>query len=206
MLATLAATPFVIRLLGAPSYGVLALVHVLIGYLSLADMGMGTASTRFGSMAHARGDDDGEAAVIWSALAIAMVPAATVALVLALGARPLVEHGLRLPLYLPGPALIAVRLAAVGYLARTIAAVLNTPAMVRLRMDLVVFVTAGTSVAQILMVPVVLILGGGLTGAVAVVARDGVSTALLYALLRSRVLPPLRPAPIRPVLLETAAP
>src|SRR5258708_5284005 len=88
MLATLAATPFVIRLLGPPGYGVLALVHVLIGYLSFADMGMGTASTRFGSVAHARGDDDGEAAVVWAALAIPIVPAATVDTVLAMGALP----------------------------------------------------------------------------------------------------------------------
>src|SRR2546430_550163 len=44
MVATLVATPFVIRLLGPASYGVLALIHVLIGYLSVADLGMGTAS------------------------------------------------------------------------------------------------------------------------------------------------------------------
>src|SRR3954471_21286040 len=67
MLATLIATPFVIRFLGPASYGVLALVHVLIGYLTAADMGMGMASTRFGSLAHARGDDEGEATAIWSA-------------------------------------------------------------------------------------------------------------------------------------------
>jgi O-antigen/teichoic acid export membrane protein len=179
MVATLVATPFVIRLLGAPSYGLLALVHVLIGYLSFADMGMGTASTRFGSVAHARGDDDGESAVIWSSLAIAAVPSAMVALALAVGARLLVEQGLRLPAYLQASAVIAVRLAALGFLARTVAGVLNTPAMVRLRMDLVVLVTAGTSVGQILLVPVVVFLGGGLTGAVTVVAGAGVAAALL---------------------------
>src|SRR5258706_16023182 len=90
MLATLVATPFVIRLLGVPGYGVLALVQVLIGYLSVADMGMGTASTRFGSVAHARGDDEGEAAAIWSSLAIAAVPAVTGALAVVLGSQPLV--------------------------------------------------------------------------------------------------------------------
>jgi len=205
MLATLVATPFVIRLLGAASYGVLALVHVLIGYLSVADMGMGTASTRFGSVEHARGDDEGEAAAIWSALAIAAVPAATLALALAVGARPLVEHGLRIPVYLQGSAVIAVRLAALGFLARTIAAVLNTPALVRLRMDLVVFVTAGTSVAQILLVPVVLVLGGGLTGAVAVVAGAGVAAALLYAVIGSWLLPPLRRPRIRREMLKPLA-
>jgi O-antigen/teichoic acid export membrane protein len=205
MLATLVATPFVIRLLGAPGYGVLALVHVLIGYLSVADMGMGTASTRFGSAAHARGDDEGEAAAIWSSLAIAAVPAVTVALALVLGARPLVEYGLRLPAYLHGAAVIAVRLAALGFLARTIVAVLNTPAMVRLRMDLVVLVTAGTSVGQILLVPVVLFLGGGLTGAVMVVAGAGVAAATLYAVIGLRLLPRLRRPHVSRELLKPLA-
>ncbi|HXH41819.1 MAG TPA: flippase [Thermoanaerobaculia bacterium] len=192
MLTTLVATPFVIRLLGAPGYGLLALVHVLIGYLSFADMGMGTASTRFGSVAHARGDDEGESAVIWTSLAIAAVPAATVALALALGARPLVAYGLRLPVSLQASAVIAVRLAALGFLARALAGVLNTPAMVRLRMDLVVLVTAGTSVGQILLVPVVLFLGGGLTGAVMVVAGAGLTAALSYAVIGARLLPRMR--------------
>jgi O-antigen/teichoic acid export membrane protein len=205
MLTTLLATPFVIRLLGAPGYGVLALVHVLIGSLGFADMGMGTASTRFGSLAHARGDNEGESAAIWSSLAIAAASAIPVALVLALGARPLVEYGLRLPVNLQTPAVIAVRLAALGFLARTIAGVLNTPALVRLRMDLVVLITAGTSVGQILLVPVVLALGAGLTGAAAVVAGAGVAAALLYAVAGARLLPALRRPHINVALLKPLA-
>lgn len=205
MLATLVATPFVIRLLGPPGYGVLALVHVLIGYLSFADMGMGTASTRFGSIAHARGDDQGEATAIWSALVLAVVPATTVALMLALGARPFVEHGLRLPSYLLEPAVIAVRLAALGFVARAVAGVLNTPAVVRLRMDLVVLITSGTAVGQILLVPVVLYFGGGLTGAVEVVAGAALACAGLHALTGLRLLPPLRRPHISGEMLKPLA-
>jgi O-antigen/teichoic acid export membrane protein len=205
MLATLVATPFVIRMLGAPSYGVLALVHVLIGYLSFADMGMGTASTRFGSVAHARGDDEGEATAIWSALAIAAVPATTVSLLLALGARLLVEQVLRLPAFLHEPAVIAVRLAAFGFLCRAIAGVLNTPAVVRLRMDLVVLITTGTATGQILLVPVVLVLGGGLTGAVMVVAGAALAAALLHAVVGMRLLPPLRRPHVSRDLLKPLA-
>lgn len=205
MLATLIATPFVIRLLGPPSYGVLALINVLIGYLSFADMGMGTASTRFGSQAHARGDDEGEATAIWSALALAAVPAMAVALALAFGARPLVERGLRLPAYLRDPAVIAVRLAAFGLFARAMAGVLNTPAVVRLRMDLVALVTVGTSVGQVLLVPVVIYLGGGLTGAVSVVAGAGVAAAVLYAVIGARLLPRMRRPHIRGELLKLLA-
>jgi O-antigen/teichoic acid export membrane protein len=205
MLATLLATPFVIRLLGAQSYGVLALVHVLIGSLSFADMGMGTASTRFGSLAHARGDDEGESTAIWSSLAIAGVSSTLAALVLALGARPLVEYGLRLPVNLQTPAVIALRLAALGFLARTIAGVLNTPALVRLRIDLIVLITTGTAVGQILLVPVVLFLGTGLTGAAAVAAGAGVAATLLYAVAGARLLPALRRPHINVALLKPLA-
>jgi len=205
MLATLIATPFVIRLLGTASYGILALVHVLISYLSFADFGMGTASTRFGSIAHARGDDEGEATAIWSALLIAIVPATIVALILTIGARPFVEYGLRLPTDLQTPAVIVVRLAVLGFLARTVAAVLNTPAVVRLRMDLVVLVISGTSVAQILLVPVVLVLGGGLTGAVMVVAGAAVATALAFGVIGARLLPAFRRPRISSDLLKALA-
>jgi len=205
MIATLVATPFAIRLLGPASYGVLALIHVLIGYLSVADMGMGTASTRFGSIAHARGDDDGEATAIWSALVLAAIPATTVALALAIGARPLVEHGLRLPSYLHEPAVIAVRLAAIGFFARAMAGVLNTPALVRLRMDIVVLITAGTSTAQVLLIPIVLFLGGGLTGAVMVVAGAAIAAALSFAIAGVRLLPRLRRPHVSAELIKPLA-
>ena len=205
MLATLIATPFVIRLLGPASYGVLALVHVLIGYLSFADLGMGTASTRFGSQAHARGDDDGEAAAIWTSLLLAIIPAATVALALILGARPLVERGLRLPPNLHDAAVICVRLAAIGFLARAIAGVLNTPAIVRLRMDLYVSILSGTAVVQIVLVPIVIYFGGGLTGSATVVAGAAIATALLFAIVGVRLLPALRRPHIDRELLHALA-
>jgi O-antigen/teichoic acid export membrane protein len=205
MLATLVATPFTIRLLGAQSYGVLTLVHVLIGYLSFGDLGMGTASTRFGSRAYAAGDDRGEATAIWSALALAVIPATTLTILLMFGAPLLVEHGLHLPLSLRPVAILAMRLAAVGFLARAVAGVFNTPAFVRLRMDLVALITAGTAAGQILLIPVVLLLGGGLTSAVMVVAGAAIATALLYAIAGVKLLPSLRQPHVDRTLLKPLA-
>jgi O-antigen/teichoic acid export membrane protein len=205
MLATFIATPFVIRLLGAASYGVLALVHVLIGYLSFADMGMATASTRFGSLAHARGDDEGEATAIWTSLLLAIIPAATVSLALALGARVFVERGLRLPPNLHDAAVICVRLAALGFLARAIAGVMNTPAIVRLRMDISVAILSGTAVAQIAFVPIVIYLGGGLTGGAMVIAAAAILCALLYTIAGVHLLPALRRPHIDREMLRTLA-
>jgi O-antigen/teichoic acid export membrane protein len=196
MLAALLATPFVIRLLGAEQYGLLALSNVLFTYLAFADMGMGIASTRFGADAHARKDDRSEILAIWTSLAIASVPALLIALSLALGARVLVGEILRLPPHLHETAVVVVRLTALGFFARAIAGVLNTPQVVRLRMDLMTLITTGTSVIQIVLVPIVVFLGGGLIGAVAVIAGTSILAAILHATVSSRLLPGM----LRPVV------
>src|SRR5581483_6682316 len=123
MLATLLATPWTLRLLGPERYGVLALMHVIGGYLAFADLGMGTASTRFGAMAHEQGDDHGEAAAIWSSLLLALIPATFVGATLFTLARPLVVQGLRLPPSLHAAAIFCVQAAAIAFIARSVAGV-----------------------------------------------------------------------------------
>ncbi|HYP26520.1 MAG TPA: flippase [Blastocatellia bacterium] len=177
---SLVSTPFVIRLLGAESYGVLALINVLIGYLAFADLGMGAASTRFGSQAHARGDDEGEASVVWTALALSFFPSAMAALTLAVSAPWLAEHALRLPDHLHPAAVSALRVAALGFVARAVSGVLNTPQLVRLRIDLYTLINSGSAVVQVALVPVVLALGGGLVGAVTVGAAVAASTLFVH--------------------------
>jgi O-antigen/teichoic acid export membrane protein len=178
---SLVATPFVIRLLGTESYGVLALINVLIGYIAFADLGMGAASTRFGSQAHARGDDEEEASVVWTALTLSLIPSMIAALALALAARPLVEHALRLPDHLQGAAVIALRIAAVGFVARAVSGVLNTPQLTRLRIDLYTLINSGSAVVQVALVPIILALGGGLVGAVTVVSGMTIATLIAHA-------------------------
>ena len=190
--ATLVATPFVIRFLGTEGYGVLSLINILIGYLSFADMGMGWASTRFASEAHARQDDAGEATIVWTALFMAALPALLVSLILMLISRPLIEQGLRLPQHLQDPAIVALRIAALGFVGRAVAGVINTPELVRLRMDLIALINAATSGGQILLLPVILFLGGGLKGAAAVIASAGILAAILHTLVAMHLLPSLR--------------
>jgi O-antigen/teichoic acid export membrane protein len=191
LLASLAATPFVIRLLGLEAYGVLSLINIVIGYLAFAEMGMGSASTRFGADFHGRNDDDGEVAVIWTSLLIALVPALLAALALAALAGQLVEQALHLPSHLHREAALAIQLAAVGFVARCVSGVINTPQLVRLRMDLHTLIIAGTGVAQILLVPLVLFLGGGLVGAVAVITGSAIVAVLIQAATSASLLPQL---------------
>src|SRR5215467_474427 len=97
LITSFLATPFIIRLLGTESFGVLSLINVVISYLTFSEFGMGVASTRFGSEAHAHNDQEKESAVVWTSLVIAAVPTLLVSVIFAFGARYTVEHALRLP-------------------------------------------------------------------------------------------------------------
>lgn len=192
VLAALVATPIVIRLLGPESYGALALINVLIGYLSFADLGMTVASTRFAADASEREGDDSEAAVVWTSLALSLVPALLLAASVALFARPLVVHALKLPVHLQDVTTIGLRIAAAGFVFRVAAGVMNSPQLVRLRMDLNALVTHGATLLQVVLVPVVLFCGGGLTGAVTVVAISALLGALAHTRVSMKLLPALR--------------
>jgi O-antigen/teichoic acid export membrane protein len=202
MLVMLITTPYIIRRLGAEAYGVLTLINVLIGYLAFADMGMGKAATRFAADAHTRQDNDGEAAVVWTSLLIAFIPAGLSAALLATFAGPLVEHVLRLPEHLHYAATWALRLAALGFIARTLAGVMMSPQLVRLRMDLIALVVAGTGVAQNCLVALALWLRGGLIIAVAVVTGMAVLMLAAHVTFSSRLLPQVSQPRVRRALLK----
>lgn len=189
--ASLVATPFVIRLLGTELYGVLVLINLFIGYLTYSDFGMGTASTKFGSEFFVRNDEQGEASVVWMALIIALIPASLVAITVAGLSQVIVANLLHLPEHLQRQAAIALCLAALGFIFRTASNVLNTPQLVRLRIDLNVAITSGFGVLQILLVPLVLWNGGKLIEAVAVVALANAATLFSHTFVSSHLLPRL---------------
>src|SRR5918996_4701915 len=136
LVASLLATPFVIRLLGTRYYGLFSLLNVLIGYVAFADLGMSAASSKFGADAYARGDPHHESSVVWTSVVLAALPAGAVAIALFVAARPIAEEFLRLDRELAGVATTALRIASVGFVARALPGVLNTPQVVRMRWDL----------------------------------------------------------------------
>lgn len=190
---SLIATPFVIRLLGPTSYGILALVNVVIGYASLSDLGMGQASTKFGAEAFGRRDAVEESAVIWTALLVVIVPASLLSGAMFLSADLLATTLLHVPPDLHRAATIALQLAAVVLFVRSISVVLNTPHMVRLRQDLVSGINNGGGAIQVAFVPLVLWwLHGGVASAVAVFAIVGIGIAIAHAIVACYFLPALR--------------
>ena len=193
MAASIIATPFLIRLLGADRMGVIGLVDTLNSYGVAADVGMGPASTKFGADAFGRGDQSSESAVVWTALLVSLIPTAAFAILMMLAAGPLVDHILRVQGTLRTESVLALRLGALVLCMRAIAGVLNTPQTVRLRLDLVSIITYGGATLQILSVPFALwLLHGGLGTAMGVTVGVGVAIAIAQAIVAQRMLPALR--------------
>jgi len=205
MLVSLLATPVTIRLLGTERYGVLALINLLVGYLSFADWGMGTASTRFAATAHAVEDDKGEAAAVWGALLVSVVPVSLTVVALILLAPLLLRRGLQVPTALQPEAVLALQIAALGFLGRAAASVLNTPQLVRLKLRLNAWITAAGSVLQVGLLPLVIYWGGGLTGAATVITVVSFLVAVSHTLYSKSLLPGLFPPRLQWPLVKQLA-
>lgn len=189
---SLLATPFVIRFLGDEVYGVLALINVMLSTMGFADFGMANASTKFGSEAFSRNDQRGEAAAVWTSLLIAMVPTVLLCLSMMLLAPVIVVQWLRLPVHLHDLTIVAVRIAAICFAARTAANIWNTPQLARLRFDLNTLIQTGCNGLQIVLVPIVLWRGGSLITAVMVMAAASLLASLLHWLVSGSLLPAMR--------------
>ena len=188
LLASLVTTPVVIRCLGAEAYGVLALIGVVLAYVAFSDLGMSTASTRFAAQSHARGDEKGEVAVVWTALMVISGPLLLIGVGLVLMAPTLVVSILAIPSYLHQDSIVAFRLAAVAFVARSLAGILNTPQLVRLRLKVYNLINTGGSAGQMFLITVALLLGGGLVSAVAAMAVVSLVTAGFHAFYSNRCL------------------
>jgi O-antigen/teichoic acid export membrane protein len=184
--ATLVTTPFVIRLLGSESYGVLILVGLIPNYFTFADFGMGMASTKFASEAYGRGEREGESAVIRTASTIAFFSSLCIALPLILLAQPIVT-ALNVSPNLIAQASLALRLTSVSFVAATLSNVFNTPQLSRLRMDLNAAINTAGRVLLAIGTVGVLWLGGGIVGAAALGLAIALLVLLLHILVSSRL-------------------
>ena len=184
-------TPFIIRFLGAESYGVLLLVGLIPMYFSFADFGMGIASTKFASEAFGEGDRKKETEIVWTAAAVASVSALTVAIPIFIFSYQIVT-ALNVPDHLLGQASQALRITSASFVLGIIASVLNSPMLARLRMDLNTLTQALPKILLAAVTPFILYFGGGIVGAVwwaFIVAIAAVATVFRIS---SRFVPNLR--------------
>ena len=190
ILFSLFATPIVTRLLGAESYGLFVLILLIPSYFSFADFGMNHASTKFGSAAFAENSPEAEARIVRTAALVALISSMPLAAVMMIFSAKIVEL-FNVPEYLTGEGVTALRIAAVIFVVNFLNNIFNTPELSRLRMDLNIAITSGIRLAGIITTPVVVYLGGGVIGAVAVAACVSFVTLAGHLIVSSRLLPEL---------------
>ncbi len=187
---SLFATPIVTRLLGAESYGLLVLILLIPSYFSFADFGMNHASTKFGSAAFADSSPEKEARIVRTAAMVALISSLPLAAAMVIFS-PQIVGLFNVPPDLYAEAVIALRIAAVVFVANFLNNIFNTPELSRLRMDLNISITSGVRLAGIIATPLVIYLGFGVIGAVAVAAFVSIITLLCHLTVSSRLLPEL---------------
>lgn len=194
-------TPFIIRFLGAESYGVLLLVGLIPMYFSFGDFGMGIASTKFASEAFGQGDREKEAQGVWTAAAIAAFSSSAVAIPLFIFSRTIVT-ALNVPAHLSSQASTALRLTSVAFVFGILASVLNSPMLARLRMDLNTVTQAVPKILLAIITPFILYFGGGIIGAVWWAFAVAIATLVVVAFFSGRLLTTLFPPRGERILLQ----
>src|SRR5437867_7324783 len=96
--------PYVIHSLGAERFGILSLVWVMLGYLSMFDLGLGRATTKFVAEALGKGTRDEIPAIVWTSLLSQTLLSLICVGALALATPILVERVFAIPAYLESEA------------------------------------------------------------------------------------------------------
>jgi O-antigen/teichoic acid export membrane protein len=182
---SLITTPFVIRMLGAESYGIFILITLIPSYLGFADFGMGLASTKYASEAYGDGDLVREARIVRTAALIALTSSVPIALILFLFSSPII--GLfSVPDQMHGDASLALKLSAITFVINFLTNIFNTPQLTRLRMDLNTLVTAGFRVFGLILTPFA-VYHSGILGAVTVLLISSILTLLGHLFFSQRL-------------------
>ena len=164
LLANLCATPFLLRLLGPASYGLWTLLLLATTWASNADLGMGVASTKFGAGYYTRGDPQGESSVVWTALGLIGVTTGCVATAIALAAHSLLADPLHVERGLVNAGAVALRIGCAVFVLQSVAGIINTPQVVRLKWRQWTAVTTAVNLLGTAAAPVALkAFGGGVT-------------------------------------------
>ncbi|MBV9208679.1 MAG: oligosaccharide flippase family protein, partial [Actinobacteria bacterium] len=145
-------------------YGLWTLLLLAVNWASYADLGMGVASTRFGAGYYTRGNPQGESSVIWTALGLIAVTTGCVATAIALAAHLVLADLLHVERGLVTAGTVALRVGCAIFVLQSMAAIVNTPQVVRLRWRQWTVLTTSVNLLGTVGAPVALaVFGGGVT-------------------------------------------
>lgn len=191
-LAALVALPLLAAGLGTERFGVLALAWVLVGYVSLFDLGLGRALTQLVAERLGRDQEEGLPALVWTALLLMGGLGLAGAGALALAAPWLARVALGVTGALAGETSVGLVLIAVAIPFVTIAAGLRGVLEAHQRFGLVNAVRIPMSSLSYLGPLALLSISPTLAWPIGFLLVERVATALIYLALCRRVMPSLR--------------
>lgn len=195
--ATIAAsalfTPFVVRQLLPSGYGLLAFLNVLINYLAYSDVGMSAASTSFAARQECQGNPQRESEVIWTSAGLSVSLGLLVSAFVIVTSPLICDRLLHLDASLRQQGISALRIIGGSFLLKNLAAVLNTPQLIRLRFDTYTAISSGGVLMQIVLTPAVLRFGGNLVAVAIMIAAVNGAIVALHFVIGLKLLPQLWP-------------
>jgi O-antigen/teichoic acid export membrane protein len=184
--------PYVIHGLGVERFGILSLAWVILGYLSLFDLGLGRATTKF--VAEELGKDKIERIpkIIWTSLTVQTIMGAVGGIVLAVVTPVLVDKILRIPPDLVNETKLIFYILSVSVplviCSRNLVGVLEASQ----RFDLINAIQIPSSSLGLLIPAIGVSIGLTLPSIIVFLAVSWVVSTLVYFFLCLRVFPPLR--------------
>jgi O-antigen/teichoic acid export membrane protein len=179
--------PYVIRALGPERYGIFALIWVVLGYLNLLNLGLGSATTKLVAEALSKGTSDRIPSIVATSqvviLGVGLFGAATLAALAPL----LVEHVFNVGGELKGEARLALSIAALGVVVILVRATLMGVLEAYQRFDLINLIRVPSSVLTSVIPVLVLLAGGTLPVIVLTIVMKDFCTVLIYQLLCFKV-------------------
>jgi O-antigen/teichoic acid export membrane protein len=185
-LALLVTLPFIVHYLGAADYGVLALIASIVGYFALIDLNVTSGAVKFIAEFRAKGDSEAESAVVVLGLMVTLLVGALGCAGLLLFAEPIMTGVFRLPADRLASGVVALEIAAFGFLFGQILQYVQSLPQALQRYALSAGVESAFGVLVPLLTVIVLVLGGGLEEVVALrVACSALNVIVLVWLCRA---------------------
>jgi O-antigen/teichoic acid export membrane protein len=192
ILVGVAVIPYLVRGLGADRFGVLSLAWVLLGYISLFDLGLGRATTKFVAECLGRGEPERLPSLVWTSVGLQLLFGLIGALLVAAATPLLADRLLKIP-----PALLGETRTTFFILAASLPIVLATNGFRGVleagqHFDLVNYVKVPANVSVFLLPAIGVAVGLHLPGIVFLLVLARLAATFAYLAFCLRVFPRLR--------------
>lgn len=182
-------TPYIIHKLGNDAYGVLAIVNVFIGYLSLLDLGFGVSIVKYISESVAKQDKGYLEKLIRTSVSIYMLIGMVGAILIFVFAKHFVIDWIRVPVHLAPTALSIFYVSGLGFLVNMGLSVFSSIPNALQRMDLTSQRTIIFSLLNTLGVISLLFFGQGLRAVVFWNVLTSITATITFVIITRKLLP-----------------